>query len=66
VTVNSLVVLLSVSAAVRNPIYRRFFLLKFTFNISILTFNTLQQRDPMEPKRNDELILKFGSGTYNH
>lgn len=33
--------MLSVSADVSNPIYRHFFLLKFTFKISILTFNTL-------------------------
>lgn len=39
-TANSLVILPSLSADVCNPIYRRFFLLKFTFNIYILTFNT--------------------------
>ncbi len=63
--VNSLVVLLSVSSDVRNPNYRRFFLLKFTFNISILTFNIsvltfniyiltfniLQHQDPIAPQK---------------
>jgi len=63
VTVNNLVVLLSVNADVRNPIDRRFFLLKFTFNIYILIFNTLQCKDPLKSQPIDEQSLKFGSGT---
>ena len=65
-TVNSLVILLSVSADVRDPIYRRFFLLKFTFNISILTFNILWHWEPIMSEKIGELILKFGSGTDDH